>query len=381
MADSPPLRSAPKLLLILKSTAAGERVAVSPIDELAPENPISTRRYARRPLASDPDRINYSLRSVRTNRETSNVYQGRGAGTDAAADYWIKGAHGPRRMTLAEHRGKWLVLFFYPRDFTFICPTELVAFGELEADFKAEEAVVIGASTDSFLSHKAWFESDARLLLVNYPVLADTSHQLSKGFNVLLDDGASLRGTFIIDPQGVVRHITVNDLEVGRNVQETLRVLQALRSGELCPVAWKPGQSTLTTYNEWVAQTFPRLSKAALAHASNRLQTMRFRAGDVVIRQGDEPDRFYIVADGEVDVVRHTAEGADVPLATLRHGEVFGEIGILEETRRTADVRARSDVEVLALDWRDFKDLLDASDPTARDFMRIVEQRRAALPA
>jgi CRP-like cAMP-binding protein len=194
-----------------------------------------------------------------------------------------------------------------------------------------------------------------------------------------LDDGASLRGTFIIDPQGVVRHITVNDLEVGRNVQETLRVLQALRSGELCPVAWKPGESTPTTYNEWVAQTFPRLNKAALARASNRLQTMRFHSGDVVIRQGDEPDRFYIVANGEVDVVQHTAQGTDVPLATLHRGEVFGEIGILEETRRTTDVRARSDVEVLALDWRDFKDLLDASDPTARDFMQIVEQRRATL--
>ena len=98
-----------------------------------------------------------------------------------------------------------------------------------------------------------------------------------------------------------------------------------------------------------------------------------------MIRQGDEPDRFYIVADGEVDVVRHTVEGTSVPLATLRRGEVFGEIGILEETRRTADVRARSDVEVLALDWQDFKDLLDASDPTARDFMQIVEQRRATL--
>ena len=282
-------------------------------------------------------------------------------------------------MRLAEHRGKWIVLFFYPRDFTFICPTEIVAFGELEADFKAEEAVVIGASTDSYFSHKAWFESDARLLGVSYPVLADTSHQLSKGFDVLLDDGASLRGTFIIDPQGGLRHMTVNDLEVGRNVQETLRVLQALRSGELCPAAWKLGESTLTTYNEWVGQTFPRLSKSALARASNHLQTMRFQAGDVVIRQGDEPDRFYIVADGEVDVVRHTAEGTSVPLATLRRGEVFGEIGILEETRRTADVRARSDVEVLALDWRDFKDLLDASDPTARDFMQIVEQRRATL--
>ena len=182
---------------------------------------------------------------------------------EAVVDYWIKGAHGPRHMTLAEHRGKWVVLFFYPRDFTFICPTELVAFGTLEADFKAEGAVVIGASTDSFFSHKAWFESDPRLLSVNYPVLADTSHQLSKAFDVLLDDGASLRGTFIIDPEGLVRHITVNDLEVGRNVQETLRVLQALRSGELCPVAWKPGESTLTAYNEWIAQAFPRLSKGS----------------------------------------------------------------------------------------------------------------------
>ena len=83
---------------------------------------------------------------------------------EAVVDYWIRGVHGPRRMTLAEHRGKWVVLFFYPRDFTFICPTELVAFGELEADFKAEQAVVIGASTDSFFSHKAWFESDRQLL-------------------------------------------------------------------------------------------------------------------------------------------------------------------------------------------------------------------------
>ena len=101
--------------------------------------------------------------------------------------------------------------------------------------------------------------------------------------------------------------------------------------------------------------------------------------GEVVIRQGDEPDRFYIVADGEVDVVQHRVEGTDVLVATLHRGEVFGEIGILEEARRTADVRARTNVEVLALEWRDFKDLLDASDSTARDFMQLVKQRRAAL--
>ncbi len=301
---------------------------------------------------------------------------------DMTVDYWIRGAHGPRRMALSEHRdrGRWLVLFFYPRDFTFICPTEIIAFGDMEPDFKAEEAVVVGASTDSFFSHKAWFESDERLQAVNYPVLADTSHRLSEAFDVLLDDGASLRGTFIIDPKGIVRHVTVNDLEVGRNVQETLRVLQGLRSGELCPVGWRPGEATLTTYDEWLARTFPRLSKAALAQASGRLQTVKYRAGDVVIRQGDEPDRFYIVVDGEVSVVRHTVDGEDVQLATLGPGEVFGEMAILEETRRTADVRANRDVELLALDWQDFKELLDASDPTARDFMRIVDQRRAAIP-
>src|SRR5262245_58557377 len=108
---------------------------------------------------------------------------------------------------------------------------------------------------------------------------------------------------------------------------------------------------------------------------------MRFQAGDVVIRQGDEPDRFYIIANGEVDVMRHTAEGADVHLATLGSGEIFGEIGLLEATRRTADVRPHSDVEVLALDWRDFKELPDGSDATGRDCIRILEQRRAALPA
>src|SRR6478735_9329404 len=111
---------------------------------------------------------------------------------EAVVDYWIRGAHGPRRMTLAEHRGSWVVLFFYPRDFTFICPTELQAFGELEAEFANEDAVVVAASTDSYWSHKAWFESNLMLRGVAYPVLADTAHRLSDAFGVLLEDGSAL---------------------------------------------------------------------------------------------------------------------------------------------------------------------------------------------
>jgi len=185
---------------------------------------------------------------------------------DFEADAWIRGANGPRKVGLSQHRGKWVVLFFYPRDFTFICPTEIAAFGALQQDIEREDAVVIGASTDSFYTHKAWFESDPRLQGINYPVLADISEKVCRDYNVLLDDGVALRGTFIIDPEGILRHITVNELDVGRNVDETLRVLQALRIGELCPVGWKPDQSTLTSYDEWLAKALPRLSKEVLVN-------------------------------------------------------------------------------------------------------------------
>jgi peroxiredoxin (alkyl hydroperoxide reductase subunit C) len=283
-------------------------------------------------------------------------------------------------MSLSDHRGKWIVLFFYPRDFTFICPTEIVAYGSMQDQFENEGAVLLGASTDSFYSHKAWFESEERLRGVRYPVLADTSQQFTRAFGILLEDGAALRGTYIVDPEGRLRHMSVNDLDVGRNVEEPLRILQALRCGQLCPAAWRPGAETLTTYNEWLAGAFPRLTKSVLADATNRLQTVELEAGQIIIRQGDEADRFYIVVAGEVAVVRKTEEGAEIELATLSAGDVFGEMGILTETRRNADVRARSKVELLALDWADFKGLLDSSDATARDFIQMVDQRRAMIP-
>ena len=161
-------------------------------------------------------------------------------------DAYVRGESGPRTIDLASERGRWIVLFFYPRDFTFICPTELRAFADLHNAFAAEDALVLGASTDSYYVHKAWFEGDTRLRDVAYPVLADTSHTLSGAFGVLTEDGAALRATFIADPDGVVRHVSVNDLDVGRNVEETLRLVRAFKTGQLCPVSWRPGELTLT---------------------------------------------------------------------------------------------------------------------------------------
>jgi len=154
---------------------------------------------------------------------------------DATAAAYVRNEDEPQTIGLADYRGKWLVLFFYPRDFTFVCPTEIQAFARLHDEFAAENAVVLGASTDSYYAHKAWFDSNPRLSDVRYPVLADTAQTVSDAFGVLLDDGAALRGTFIIDREGIVRHAGINDLDVGRNVEETLRLLRALRTGDLCP--------------------------------------------------------------------------------------------------------------------------------------------------
>lgn len=165
--------------------------------------------------------------------------------SETVVDSYVRDAFEPQALSLVQYRGSWLVLVFYPRDFTFICPTELEALATLESEFAASNAVVVAASTDSFYSHKAWFESDPRLLGAAYPVIADTAHALSSEFGVLLPDGAALRATFVIDPDGVVRLASVSDLNVGRNIEETLRVVRALQTGELCPVNWRPGEPTL----------------------------------------------------------------------------------------------------------------------------------------
>ena len=147
-------------------------------------------------------------------------------------------------VSLKDFQGKWVCLFFYPLDFTFVCPTEIRGFATRAAEFKEANCEIVGCSTDSVYSHKAWFEKD--LAEVKFPVLADTAHQVSRDYGVLLEDkGIALRGTFLIDPNGVLQWMTVNALDVGRSVDETLRVLQALQTGERCPIDWKPGKPTL----------------------------------------------------------------------------------------------------------------------------------------
>jgi len=147
-------------------------------------------------------------------------------------------------IDLDSYRGKWVVLFFWPLDFTFVCPTEIREFNAHYEEFKKLGAEVIGASTDSVYCHKAWIEHG--LGDIQFPLLSDNTHEISEAYGILVrDQGVALRGTFIIDPEGIVRSYTVNDLAVGRSVKETLRVLQALQTGELVPCEWEPGKETL----------------------------------------------------------------------------------------------------------------------------------------
>lgn len=148
------------------------------------------------------------------------------------------------KVSLSDYKGKWLVFFFYPRDFTFICPTELKGFSQHEEEFKKLNCEVLSASTDSEWSHKAWFERD--LPDVKYPILADTTHKVSRDYQVFNEqDGLAERGLFIIDPNGIIKYSLISSGSVGRSVKEVLRVVQALQSGDLCPMEWTPGEKTL----------------------------------------------------------------------------------------------------------------------------------------
>ena len=142
--------------------------------------------------------------------------------------------------------GKWKVVFFWPKDFTFVCPTEIAAFGKLNREFNDRDAVLYGASTDSEFVHLAWRQNHADLKALPFPMLADLKRELSQSLGILdKNEGVCLRATFIVDPEGVIRFVSVNDLSVGRNPQEVLRVLDALQTDELCPCNWQKGDDVL----------------------------------------------------------------------------------------------------------------------------------------
>lgn len=156
-------------------------------------------------------------------------------------------------ISLADYRGKYLVFFFYPLDFTFVCPTEIIAYSERAEEFRAINCEIVGCSTDSHFSHLAWINTPRKqggLGSMKIPLLADKTCEISKAYGVLKEDeGIAFRGLFIIDDKGNLRQITINDLPVGRSVDETLRLVQAFqftdKHGEVCPAGWKPGADTM----------------------------------------------------------------------------------------------------------------------------------------
>lgn len=162
------------------------------------------------------------------------------------APTWTATAHvdgEPKTLSSSDFDGQWYVLYFYPLDFTFVCPTEITGFEELRTDFDDDEVAVIGASTDSFFSHKAWFaHRETFEVPITHPVLADTNHEVSRAFDVLKEDeGIAFRATVIVDDAGVVRSVSVNDTQVGRSPNEVLRTVQAFQSGGLCGADWNKG--------------------------------------------------------------------------------------------------------------------------------------------
>lgn len=157
-----------------------------------------------------------------------------------------------KQIKLSDYRGRYVVLFFYPLDFTFVCPTEIIAFSDAEGEFSKRNVQLLGCSIDSHFSHLAWVNTprtQGGLGEISYPLIADLNKEISKAYDVLLPGGIALRGLFLIDKEGVVRHQVVNDLPLGRSVDEALRMIDALQyfeaNGEVCPANWKSGADTI----------------------------------------------------------------------------------------------------------------------------------------
>ena len=170
---------------------------------------------------------------------------------DFTADAYVSGEF--KKLSLSDYKGKKIVLFFYPLDFTFVCPTEILAFTDRIEDFRKRNTEVIGVSVDSHFTHHAWAQVDRKdggIKGINYPLVSDLSKNISRSFGVLLEEpGIALRGLFIINKDGILKHTTINHLDLGRNVDEVLRLLDAIdyteQHGEVCPANWKKGEKAM----------------------------------------------------------------------------------------------------------------------------------------
>lgn len=169
---------------------------------------------------------------------------------------------------LSSLRGKYVVLFFYPLDFTFVCPSEIIAFDEALGEFRSRDAEVIGVSVDSHFTHLAWKKtpvSKGGIGMIRYPLVSDLTKSIAMSYGILLQDGVALRGLFLIDRQGIVRHALINDLPLGRSVKEVLRMLDALqfheKRGEVCPANWEKGAEGMKPSTEGVIDYLSKYAK------------------------------------------------------------------------------------------------------------------------
>ena len=151
-----------------------------------------------------------------------------------------------KAISSSDYAGKWKLFFFWPKDFTFVCPTEIAAFGKLNKEFLDRDCQILGVSTDSEFVHRAWRESHEDLKSLPFPMLADIKREMCSELGILdAKEGVAQRATYLVDPEGIIRFVSVYDLSVGRNPQEVLRALDALQSDELCPCNWQKGDATI----------------------------------------------------------------------------------------------------------------------------------------
>ncbi len=173
----------------------------------------------------------------------------------------VMGNNSIEELKLSDYRSKYVVLFFYPLDFTFVCPSEIIAFDKALTEFKNKNTEVIGVSVDSQFTHFAWKNTepkDGGIGQIKYPLVADLNKNISRNYGVLFDESVALRGLFLIDKEGIIRHSVINDLPLGRNVEEALRMVDALQftenQGEVCPANWKDGERGMKPTAEGVAE-------------------------------------------------------------------------------------------------------------------------------